>query len=601
MAAPLHVHLTVGVADARAQLLSVDLDVRAVGGEPLPDPLVLFMPVWAPGSYMIREFSRHVEGVRGYAGAATLRVRKARKNAWAIATGGATEVRVSYFVYAAELSVRTNHVDDTHAYWNGPATYLVPEGAQFASLQVSARMPEGWRVGTALEPTGDGTRRTYLARSLDQLLDAPFECGPMIYRSFSLLERPHEFWVWRTPAAEGVDWDRVVDHVRRILETEAALFAGDAPAGAALPYDRYGFLWHVSSKGRGGLEHADCSTLLVPPSLWRSRAGYLDVLSLVAHEFFHLWNVKRIRPAGLSPYRYEAENYTRLLWWFEGATSYYDWLVLRRAGLCTAREYADHAAHELARLHDTPGALVHSLADASFDAWVKAYRPDENAPNSTVSYYLKGEVVAALLDLEIRSRSGGQKSLDDVVRRLWSEYGRPGIPLPEDGFAPLAEAATGLRLAPLLERWVETTEPVDPAPILARFGLIHERKPQPSGPRASLGMRIRTANGRAVVESLVRHGAAMRAGLMRDDELIAVGGRRVDDGHLEVALQGLSPGSETDIVVAREGRLLNRRATLDPPQLGAGTLRLRPDASPEALTLLRAWLGDDAPSALRHL
>ncbi|HEU4533477.1 MAG TPA: PDZ domain-containing protein, partial [Polyangiaceae bacterium] len=359
-----------------------------------------------------------------------------------------------------------------------------------------------------------------------------------------------------------------------ILETEAALFAGDAPPGAALPYDRYGFLWHVSSKGRGGLEHADCSTLLVPPSLWRSRPGYLDVLSLVAHEFFHLWNVKRIRPAGLSPYRYEAENYTRLLWWFEGATSYYDWLVLRRAGLCTAREYADHAAHELARLQDTPGALVHSLADASFDAWVKAYRPDENAPNSTVSYYLKGEVVAALLDLEIRARSGGQKSLDDVVRRLWSEYGRPGIPLPEDGFAPLAEAATGLRLAPLLERWVETTEPVDPAPTLARFGLVHERKPQPSGPRASLGMRVRTLHGRTVVDSLVRHGAAMRAGLMRDDELVAVGGRRVDEGHVEAALQGLSAGAETDLVVAREGRMLNRRATLDPPQLGPGTLRL---------------------------
>jgi predicted metalloprotease with PDZ domain len=599
MAAKVHVHLTVGVADAHAQLLAVDLDVRSASGAPLPDTLTLFMPVWAPGSYMVREFARQVEGLRAHAGSKALAVRKARKNAWAVSTGGASELRVSYLVYSAEVSVRTNHLDDTHAYWNGPSTYLLPEGAEFASLLVTARVPEGWRVGTALEPSGEG-RRTFAARSVDELFDSPFECGPMIFRSFSLLDRPHEFWVWRTPAAEGVDWNRVIDHVRRILETEAQLFAGDAPPATALPYDRYGFLWHVSARGRGGLEHANCSTLLVPPSLWKSRQGYLDVLSLVAHEYFHLWNVKRIRPAGLTPYDYGAENYTRLLWWFEGATSYYDWLILRRAGLCTAREYVDHAAHEMARLHDTPGALVHSLADASFDAWIKAYRPDENAPNSTVSYYLKGEVVAALLDLEIRGRSGGQKSLDDVVRWLWAAHGRTGTPLPEDGFPAAVEAATGLRLAPLIERWVETTDPVDPAPTLARVGLVHERRAAPSSPRSSLGMRVRAAGGRLLVDSLVRHGAAMRAGLMRDDELVAVAGHRLDEGPADAVLQGLAPGSEADIVFAREGRLMSRRATLDPPQLAPGTLRLRPDASPEALALLRAWLGDDAVATLRH-
>ena len=265
---------------------------------------------------------------------------------------------------------------------------------------------------------------------------------------------------------------RLVEDTRTIVASEAKLFGG------SLPYDSYDLLLHLSPRGRGGLEHSASAALIASPSSFGTRDAYLDLLSLVAHEVLHAWNIKRIRPAALTPYRYEHECYTRLLWWFEGATSYYDWRILAMTRLCTVEEYLDHLAAEIGYLDQTPGRLVHALEDASYDAWIKLYRPDENSQNSSVSYYRKGEVVCALLDLEMRARSGGRASLDVVMAHLWEEYGAPRRPVPEDAMQGIFERVAGTSMADLFETWIRAPGEIDYSVSLARVGLSLERSPR---------------------------------------------------------------------------------------------------------------------------
>ncbi len=545
-------------------------------------------------SYLVREFARHVEGFSASSEGAPLEHRKVKKNAWQIAHAGARVVEVRYRLYANDLSVRTNHADATHAYWNGAATYLAVEAAPAAGARITATMPGDWRVATSLErdPSVRRDERKFLAKSFDELCDAPFECGKLIERSFVVHGKPHRIAAWDNPDARQIDWDKLAADTQTIVETEAALLAGERSPRDALPYDRYLFIWHVSPRGRGGLEHRSCATLMAKPSSFQNRTGYLDVLSLVAHEFFHLWNVKRVRPAGLVPYRYEEENYTRLLWWFEGATSYYDWRTLGLAKLCTAAEYLTHLAEEIVRLEDTPGASVHALEASSFDAWIKAYRPDENSLNSTVSYYLKGEIVCALLDLELRRRTGGRASLDDILRHLYWEFGAKEIPVPEEALPGIVERVSGASLDDCFARWVAGTERIAVNDVLVHAGLKFERTARRDGPPASLGARMKLEAGRAIVEAVPRGGAAHKAGIDARDEIIAVAGRRLPEGRLDLPLFGLSPGDSVPIVVSRDGWIRTVDLVLDPPVLPEGKIVPLPDVPPQARELYQAWLGE---------
>ena len=317
--------------------------------------------------------------------------------------------------------MRTNHVDESHAFLVGAALFLGIEGLEELGARVEIVAPRGWRAATALpvaQSRGAGDEvLQFDAPDFDTLVDSPIELGTHREERFEAVGKPHRYAIWPARLVSDADARRLVDDTRAILETEAKFFGG------SLPYDAYDLLLHLSPRGRGGLEHNASAALIASPGSFSSRDAYLDLLSLVAHEVFHAWNIKRIRPAGLTPYRYGRECYTRLLWWFEGATSYYDWRVLSLSRLCTIDEYLDHLAAEIAYLDQTPGRLVHALEDASYDAWIKLYRPDENSANSSVSYYRKGEVVCALLDIEIRARSGGRATLDGVLAHLWEEYG----------------------------------------------------------------------------------------------------------------------------------------------------------------------------------
>ncbi len=409
---------------------------------------------------------------------------------------------------------------------------------------------------------------------------------------FDVLGTPHRLATWPPALARDADVKRLVDDTGRIVETLAAFFGG------TLPYRAYDLLLHLASRGRGGLEHAASACLIAPASSFGAREGYLDLLSLVAHEMFHAWNVKRIRPAGLTPYRYEQECYTRLLWWFEGATSYYDWRTLVRARLATVEEYLDHLAGEIAYVEQTPGRLVHALEDASFDAWIKLYRPDENTANSTVSYYRKGEVVCALLDLEIRGRSGGLTSLDTVLAHLWSEHGATGEPVPEDGMQSIFERAAGVDLGDRFDAWIRSATEVDCAATLAHVGLVVERTPRADDPGCALGIRARAEGGRTIVASVLRDAAAWRAGIDAGDEVVAVGGARVDGTSFDAVLRGRSAGDEVEVILVRDGRVAHKSVVLDPSRTDRVKLRANPDARPSAREAFALWLGEGHPAWL---
>jgi predicted metalloprotease with PDZ domain len=568
----------IDLAETALHLISVEVTLEGDG--PLPSPLTAFMPVWTPGSYLLREFARHVEALEAFADTdgARLVVRKVRKNAWRIEHAAARRVRVRYRVWANDLSVRTNHADGTHALVNGAATFLAFEGFEAARCSLEVARPERWRVATALARDGD----RFVADDYDALVDAPLAAGIHDEERFELQGKGHTVTFWPEAAVPAPDRARFARDLKTILETESAFFGG------ALPYETYVMLLQLWPRGRGGLEHASSAALLASPSAFGSRDGYLDLLSLAAHEAFHLWNVKRIRPAAFVPPRYETESYTRTLWWFEGGTSYYDWLTLRRAGLATVQEYLDHLGAEMAYVDATPGRLLQALEDASFDAWIKLYRPDENTANSTVSYYRKGEVVCALLDLEIRARSKDARSLDDVLRALWDAR---DTPIAEDALSTLFERAAGVQLQDLFDAWIRRPGEIDYDATLSHVGLRVERFTRHDAP-ASLGLRARADGLRTVVIGIPRGGAAHRAGIDVGDELLAIGGRRVDSaGAVDGALAGRAPGGTVEVLVSRDGRTTTRQVTLDPPRPDRVRLVNVPEASAEARARLDAWLG----------
>lgn len=562
-------------------------EVEAVfptGGRPA---VTLMMAVWTPGSYLVREFSRHVEAVaaRGADGRA-LPVRKTRKNRWRVETGGADAVTVTYRVYGREMSVRTNWIEADFALLNGAPTFLVPVGDLKRPHEVQIEPADGWKTSvTALDRRGP---HRYRAADYDELVDSPIYVGnPEIHR-FEVDGIEHLLVQGGDP---GGLWDgaKAARDVEKIVR-EAGRFWG------SLPYDRYVFL-NLVTEARGGLEHLDSTVIMASRWAFRDRESYVGWLGLVAHELFHAWNVKRLRPAALGPFDYEAENYTRSLWIVEGFTSYYAPVLVRRAGLVTDTELLKALARRIEAVQKTPGRHVRSLEQASFDAWIKHYRPDENSVNTTVSYYSKGAVVGFLLDARIREVTGGRRSLDDVMRRAYERFsGERGYTPAE--FRAVIDEVAGAPLGELVDRAVADTAELDYGPALAWFGL--ERAP-PDPPadgekppaRGWLGLELRDDGGRLVVREVVRGTPAHAAGVNADDEVIGVDGYRVPPD-LESWKQRRSryaPGTRARLLVARRERLLRLPVTFGAEPAAGWKLRIAAKAPPEAARRRAAWLG----------
>jgi len=546
---------------------------------PDTDVLDLHLPVWTPGSYLVREYARHLEAFSVIAADGTPREWwKCRKNQWQVACTAGESLTISYAIYGHELSVRTNHVDHTHAYFNPAAVCLYVPEYRHLPLTVTVQAPANWRLTTPLEPHGDDPF-TVWAADYDQLVDSPFEVGTHPVYSFEVAGKRHELAVW----GEGnFEPERAIADLQRIIQTEAGLLGG-------LPYDRYVFILHLTHKGYGGLEHANSCSLLFHRFGFQPPDQYRRFLCLVAHEFLHLWNVKRIRPQALVEFDYDNENYTTSLWFAEGVTSYLDQLIPLWAGLFDAHHYLKLLSESINRYLQTPGRHVQSLTAASFDAWIKLYRPDENSINSQMSYYLKGELVALLLDLRIRLNFNHQRSLVDVLRRLWQQYGETaGGYTPADLWQTI-ETVADENLADWQQAFLEGTADLPLGDWLGRVGL--ELVPQEALPYT--GLQFKQKTGALYLKAVLRHSPAEALGLVAGDEIIALDGWRVKGEEWSERLQAYTAGDAVELMWCHDQRLHTGRLILAAPQ-PRYQLRRSAKATSEQRAHLQAWLGSTA-------
>ena len=557
-------------------------EVEAVVPADGREAIELMMAAWTPGSYLIREYARQVEAVRA-AGSdgKTLAVVKSNKNRWRIETAGADRVAVTYRVYCREMSVRTNWVEADFAMLNGASTFLTLADAVPRRHDVRIELPTGWSESvTALPPAPDGRPHSYRAADFDTLVDSPIIAGNPATYAFTVEGTPHalvnfgEGGVWDGPTA-AADIERIVREQHRTW--------------GFFPYEHYLFLNLLVEAG-GGLEHKDSTLLMTSRWTTRDRRRYLRWLGTASHELFHAWNVKQLRPATLGPFDYEREAFTPSLWMVEGLTSYYGPLLVHRAGISTREEFLEALSGLIETLQTTPGRLVQSVADASYDAWIKFYRPNENSPNTTISYYTKGAVIGFLLDAQVREATDGRRSLDDVMKTAYARYSgdrgfRPGE------FEAVASEVAGVDLGNWFDRAVRSTDELDYEPALDRYGLEFASDARPAEhATAWLGLDTRADRGRLLVTGVRRGTPGYQAGFNVGDEVLAIDDYRVLPEAWERRLDLYRAGDEVVVLVARRERLIRLDARFGERPLEGWRLRPVESPSPEQAENLDAWL-----------
>jgi len=581
--------------------------VTCTVAEPDPSGQQFALPAWIPGSYMIREFARHVVSVRAECRGRPVAIDKLDKHTWR-AHPAAGELTVTCEVYANDQSVRGAHLDTRHAFFNGACVFLRPRGQESAACELEIERPRGaryrgWRVATSMtrsgaKPHGFGT---YVASDYDELIDHPVEMGEFTLASFRACGVPHDIAI---TGRHGADTVRLARDLKGVCEHHIRFF------GQPAPMKRYVFLITALGEGYGGLEHR-ASTALVCSRDDLPRKGeaqvterYRTFLGLASHEYFHTWNVKRIKPAAFTPYDLDRESYTSLLWAFEGVTSYYDDLALVRCGLIGKKDYLELLGRSITTYLRVPGRRRQSLAEASFDAWIKYYRQDENSPNASVSYYGKGSLVALCLDSVIRYKTRGKKSLDDVMRALWRRHGLTGVGVEEDGVERLAEEITGLELRRIFDEWLRSTSELPLQALLSKLGVDMVLRPaesssdkggRPAGSKGAGGLAMLGAGARAsgeetVLTQVLDGGAAQKAGMAAGDAIVAVDGLRPGRGGLDALLASRRAGESVAIHAFRRDELLEFEVRLKGAPADTCVLSEMPGAKARALD---RWLKQD--------
>lgn len=565
---------------------------------PRPDPegQAFSLPAWIPGSYVIRDFARSLQGVHAESGGSPVAVSRRGKQTWVCAPcSGPLTVR--YQVHALDTSVRAAYLDHRRGFFNGTSVFLRPHGHEAAACRVRIAppvdVPGTWRIATTLpavdtDAAGFGM---YAAPDYAELIDHPVAMGAAVeHVEFDLDGVPHAFVLLGEAACNR---ERLAADLAAVCRAQAAVFG-------ELPMSRYLFLAQLGGSGYGGLEHRDCSVLSVPrdalPAGDDDRRGdaYLNLLGLCSHEYFHLWNVKRIRPQAVADSDLAAEAHFEDLWAYEGVTSYYDDLALVRAGLLSPTAYLERLARSATRLERTPGRRRQSMAESSFDAWTKFYRPDANTPNAVVSYYGKGALVSLCLDLRLRAASGGEISLDTVMGEAWRRHGRTGSPVPEHGLEALAAEISGLDLSDFFARHVHGVEDPPLAEMLTAFGVQAERRAS-SDPadatQAALGLRLAGGEIPRVLHVL-DGGPAQAAGLCPEDRLVALAGLTVTAENLPARLRPYPAGVTLPLYLLRGEEMLGVDLTVPAPSEDTWRFKFVSDAGPEALARRHAWLGE---------
>lgn len=575
---------------------------------PEPDPAgqLFSMPTWIPGSYLVRDFARHVVKLQARSNGSTLGHEKVDKSNW-LCEPCIGPIEIIYEVYANDLSVRGAYLDTLRGFFNGTSVFLRAVGLEDQPCIVEIQAPAGqryknWRVATAMERDeadflGFGAYRT---QDYDELIDHPVEMGVFTLGEYRAGGVPHRIVI---SGRHQVDIDRLCADLTQLCEHHIDFF------GKPPPMEEYWFLTLAVGDGYGGLEHRASSSLmcrrdeLPQPGRLEINEKYRRLLGLCSHEYFHLWNVKRIKPQAFVPYRLDKESYTRLLWVFEGITSYYQDLALVRCDLISIESYLELLGQTLTRVWRSPGRHKQSLADSSFDAWTKLYKPNENTPNAVISYYAKGALVALALDLTIRKQSDGRVSLDDVMRAMWQRYGRTGEGVPEEGFEQLAHEVTSLDLQDFFDLAVRGTQDLPMEDLLSYVGVGFHVRPttsdtdkggQPAkgqdADRPSLGVKTKTEQDRIKLVHVYDHSAAQEAGLSAEDEIVAMDDLRVTGSNFTDLLNTYTPGDEVRLIVFRRDELMHFKVNLKGPALDTVYLTLNKRAGSEVLQNRQHWL-----------
>jgi predicted metalloprotease with PDZ domain len=568
--------------EAFSHLFNITCHVNVRGHE----KLVVSLPSWIPGSYLIRDFAKNIVQIKAFCGGKELQMQKLDKDSWSVQTSG-KPITVYYQIYARDLSVRTAFLDQFRAFFNGTSLFIRIHGLESKKHVVSISKPEwldenkNWKVATSmpqshLDQFGFGD---YTSASYDALIDHPFEISEFLQSSFRVQGVRHDVVVVGCPHA---NIRKICNDLKLIVKTQIK-FWGE------LPVDRYTFLINAVSDGYGGLEHSHstaliCSKLDLPTGTDENiDDNYLRFLGLCSHEYFHLWNVKRLKPEKFSPYDLTKENYTELLWAFEGITSYYDDLMLCRAGLIDANRYLNLLAKTITSVKKTRGHSKQTLAESSYYAWTKFYKQDESAINTIVSYYTKGSLAALSLDLHLRKKTKGRTSLDTVMRALWKKYGRTGIGIPEDGIEAVAAEVSGLNLKNFFDQTIRSTQQLPLKNLLSHAGIeLHFTAPQNALDSGGVINEPTNANVQKIkhdlgftytdtpsglrVKQVFDNSAAQRSGLAPQDMIVAFNRTRPSKSNVQRIVDLEKKNTSIPIHIFRDDVLHTLQFKIEPAQ-----------------------------------
>lgn len=545
------------------------------------------MPVWSPGSYLIREFAKNVEDFKAVnASGVPLNAEKINKNTWRISTSASNQVKLTYRVYAFEISVRTSFVDESHAFLSPTGIFMYPDGHINKPSTITIKPHKSWtKISTGLEPLASKPN-TFTAPDFDVLFDSPFEIGNQDIFDFDAAGVKHEVAMY---GGGNYDPEILKRDMAKIVIEQTKTFGVN-------PNKRYVFIVHNFNSGGGGLEHLNSTVLGASRNSYNTEAGRLRFLSLVSHEYFHLWNVKRMRPIALGPFNYDAENYTTNLWIAEGFTAYYQDVYTTRAGLQSPERYVADLANAINQVENQPGNKVDPVSQASFDAWIKQYRPNENSVNSTISYYSKGAVLAMIMDLEISHSTAGKYGLDEVMKAMYDEYYiKKSRGYTDAEFKAMAEKIAGKSFDDIYSNYIHGTKTIDYNKYLnyAGFALIDEGV---TAKDAYLGANSSLRDGKIIVTSVLRQSPAWIGGLNVNDEILAMDDQRINNvsdprlSEVNKFINSKRIGDKIKVLINRDGELLTINITLDKNPNHRFKISSVKGASAEQIAIQKRWL-----------
>ncbi|WP_316785615.1 M61 family metallopeptidase [Pedobacter frigiditerrae] len=573
----------VSFKEPQAHYAEVEMNISGIATKAYVD---VKMPVWTPGSYLVREFAKSVEGFGATSNGKAVKVEKVNKNTWRVFNAKTNAVKINYRVYAFEISVRTAFIDASHAFLSSASIFMYPAGMIKTPSTVKIVPFGNWdKVSTGLEPVA-GQKFTYTASDFDILFDSPIEVGTQDVFEFNAAGVRHEVAMY---GGGNYDKERLKVDMAKIVEQETAIFGEN-------PNKHYTFIVHNYAQGGGGLEHLNSTVLGASRNAYGSERGYQGFLGLVAHEYFHLWNVKRLRPIALGPFDYDNENYTTNLWIAEGFTSYYPIKVMLRAGFANPEAFVNSNLGTIGTVMNTPGAKINSAAESSFNAWINpAYRPSENGNNTFISYYTKGQVIGNLMDLEIINATKGAKSLDDVMKAMYLQCKTLKRGYTDAEFKAMVEKISGISFTSFWDKYVTGTAPVEYAKYFAYAGIdvVNENEGK-SVPYfgASTGRMAAAGGAKVVIGSVARGSGAWNGGVNVNDEIVSI-----DDVPAEASIERMAVitnkkvGDAVKVSIIRDGLKKELNVILTANESVRFKATFNESATPQQLAVRKKWMG----------